>query len=115
MGLYKKASAAKSPLKTSEADVLKACLEYLRIRGHFVWRQNTGQATTSGRRIRFGIPGCADIIGITRYSGKFLAVECKSLTGRQSIEQVSFERECKSRGGIYILARSIEDLKEADL
>ena len=115
MGLYKKASAANFKINRSEAEVLKACLEYLKLRGHFVWRQNTGQATTSGRRIRFGIPGCADIIGITRYSGKFLAVECKSLTGRQSIEQIAFERECKSSGGIYILARSIEDLKAAGL
>ena len=111
MGLFDKAKAA---VKIREADVLRSCLEYLRLRGHFVWRENTGQATAGGRRIRFGILGCADIIGIAK-NGKFIAVECKSSTGRQSEEQKKFEHDCVSNGGLYVLARSVDDLKEAGL
>ena len=58
----------------------------------------------------FGYPGSADITGILP-DGRRLEVECKSATGRQSEKQKKFEEKIRTNGGIYILARSVEDLE----
>ena len=110
MGLYKKSTA----IKTSEAEVLKACKQYLLLRGHKVWRQNTGQLTQDGRHIRFGIPGLADIGGSTN-TGRALQVECKSGAGKLSAAQMNFRDWFVESGGLYVLARSVKDLQEAGL
>ena len=103
-------------MKTQESAVLRACLDYLRLRGHFVIRVNGGAfETRRGGYVRCtDTPGVADIIGLT-WDGKPLAVECKSSTGRQSRGQIEFEKNWIYRHGVYVLARSIEDLQEAGL
>lgn len=62
-----------------------------------------------GHRVTFGVggPGGADLIGIL--DGKPLAVEVKSQSGRQSDEQKRFQSLWESRGGIYLMPRSVED------
>ena len=77
------------------------------------WRQNTGAAKLNGRMVTFGTPGCADILGLIAPGGRFLAIECKTATGRQSEAQKSFERMINSFGGLYILARSLSDVDQA--
>ena len=66
-------------MKTPEATVLRACLDYLRINGHFVARINNGAFETKrGNFVRCtDVPGWPDISGVT-FDGKALAVECKS-------------------------------------
>lgn len=99
---------------TSEAqiqfEILKAYGAHPRLR---VWRQNTGAAMVKGRMVRFGVPGCADILGVISPSGRFLAIECKKATGRQSEDQKRFERMVTSMGGLYVLARSVADVDAA--
>ena len=106
-------------MKIREADVLRACEEYLQLRGYFAWRNNTGAVQIApGRFVRFGKPGSPDIIGIIKEcngNGRFFGIECKSSTGRQSAEQKKFEKNCVRNGGLYVLARSVDDLKEAGL
>ena len=76
-----------------------------------VWRNNTGQMPTpDGRVIRFGLPGSADILGILKPHGRFLAIECKTEIGRQSEHQKAFQAMIESHGGLYILARSVNDV-----
>lgn len=75
-----------------------------------VWRNNCGALQDArGRFIRFGVasPGGADLIGMFR--GRFLAIEIKTATGRQTEDQVRFQKLVESRGGIYLLVRSAED------
>jgi hypothetical protein len=100
----------------NEAAVLRSCLEYLRLRGVVCWRQNSGALTTpSGGFMRAAdINGVADIIGLLP-SGRFLAVECKSLRGRQSEAQRAFQAMVEGSGGLYIIARGIEDLEREGL
>lgn len=76
-----------------------------------VWANNTGLALSfdSERFIKFGLEGSADILGIIAPHGKFLAVEIKTGTGRQSSAQINFQKMITSRGGVYILARSVLD------
>lgn len=82
-----------------------------------IWRMNTGALPDprTGRIIRFGIPGLADILGMLRPSGRFLAIEVKSATGRQSTQQQAFQRMVESCGGLYVLARSVDDAVQAVL
>jgi hypothetical protein len=98
-----------------EADVLKSVLEYLKLRGILAWRMNTGAgvlvdgARHASRFVRFGFPGCADILGVLD-DGRFLAIEVKSDTGRASKEQLIFLAEVAKRGGVAFIARGIEDV-----
>lgn len=54
------------------------------------------------------IEGSSDLIGWTQ-TGKFLAVEVKTGTGKTSDAQVNFINAVKSAGGIAYIARSPED------
>lgn len=76
-----------------------------------VWRNNSGTLWANGQPVSFGYPGSPDIVGLLP-DGRFLGVECKSKTGRQSSKQKTFEAKVKANSGVYILARSVRDLEE---
>ena len=95
---------------SKEAPVLRACLKWLKKRGVWAYRQNTGTLWAGGQPISFGCPGAGDITGILP-DGRRLEVECKSTTGRQSAKQKEFEARIRGNNGVYILARSVEDLE----
>jgi hypothetical protein len=72
------------------------------------WRANTGAARNSlGALVRFGVRGQADIHGIAL--GLFVAIEVKLPRARQTAEQRTWQAAVEAAGGIYILARSLED------
>jgi hypothetical protein len=76
-----------------------------------VTRQNTGAARdATGRVIRFGTPGQADIRVILH--GQAVEIEVKTPTGRQSKHQKNWQRSVERAGGIYILARSADEAVE---
>jgi hypothetical protein len=61
---------------------------------------------------RWGLPnGAADLIGIV--DGRFLAIEVKSPTGRQRQEQALWGAVVESRGGVYVVARSVDEALSA--
>lgn len=74
-----------------------------------LWRQNTGAVSYHGRTVRFGIPGAADLTGILP-GGLRLEIECKSAAGRQSPDQRKYQRIVERFGGVYVLARSVDDV-----
>lgn len=74
-----------------------------------LWRQNTGAATFRGQRVSFGVPGAADITGILP-DGRRIEIEVKSAVGRQSAAQKSYQAMIERFGGVYILARSVDDV-----
>lgn len=45
--------------------------------------------------------------------GRFLAIEVKRDNGQQTADQLAFERSVRQHGGLYILARSVDDVKKA--
>ena len=103
-------------MKTPEREVVKACLEYLELRGVYAYRQNTGAAEyadNTGRRrfVRYGKPGISDIIGVLP-GGRFIAVECKAPGGRLSEHQTEFLKDIERMGGLAVIARSVEDLEK---
>lgn len=97
----------------SESVVVAQCLEWLALHRIFAWRNNTGSyKTPEGRFIRYGHVGSADILGLLP-DGRFLAVECKAATGKQSKAQKTFQQMVERNGGAYIVARSTADLERA--
>lgn len=91
----------------SEADTQKQILEYLNRKGIFCWRSNSGRK----HNLIFGRKGSADITGLLK-DGKRLEIEVKDLKGKQSPDQIEFQRMITLNNGIYILARSVEDVYE---
>ena len=74
-----------------------------------VYKAATVLATA--RPIRFGMVGQADITGIM-LGGRRLEIEVKAPAGKQSPEQVNYQRMIEKHGGRYILARSVQDVEQ---
>ena len=85
-----------------------------------LFRVNSGTAKSfyGDRIVRLAPKGTADLIGIVEIPcscnrqnrGIFLAIEAKAGRGRQTKEQAAFQRMVDKLGGIYVLARSVEDV-----
>jgi|WetSurMetagenome_2_1015567.scaffolds.fasta_scaffold439959_2 hypothetical protein len=103
-------------MSTPEGAVLAAILEYLKLRHVYAFRMNTGAgklldgARHTSRFVRFGFPGCSDILGILD-DGRFLAIEVKGPKGKATFEQLDFLAEIAKRGGVAFIAHSIEDVE----
>lgn len=93
-----------------EARLQSLILAQLQQRGVFCWRANTGTARTAHGFVRFNIPGCSDIVGVLPPTGRMLCVEVKSDRGRQTPEQKLFEQRVSDAGGLYVLARTLDDV-----
>lgn len=89
-----------------------------------IWRQNTGvgwfkdgkpaRKTDPGAYpVKFGVPGQGDISGILLPNGRRLEIECKTERGRQSAEQITYQAVIERFGGLYVVARSVEDIDRA--
>jgi len=84
------------------------------------YRNNVGlsirRANNQKRRfIYYGIGGVggSDLIGIVRLTGKFIACEVKSKTGKPTAAQIAFLNCVRNSNGIGVLARSPRDVIEA--
>lgn len=66
--------------------------------------------------IKVGIPGMSDLFGIL--DGRFIAIEVKTGSAKQSKAQKNYEKIIRSLGGVYIVGRSskqvIEELKKVE-
>ena len=103
-----------TPKRTNDRPEAAALLEVLKaVRAHrlVAWaeRQNTGAAKVGGRFIRFGWPGCPDVLGQLK-DGRFLACEVKAAKGRASPEQVAFLERIRGAGGVAFIAHSLRDV-----
>lgn len=100
-----------------------------------VWPQETGKAYTIGsvkkavvklktglsimdffdhlRFIAYGKVGAADITGIILKDGRRLEIEIKTGTGEQEPDQIDYGNSIARCGGIYIVARSVEQALKA--
>ena len=94
-----------------EAAALLEVLKALRAHPAVAWyeRQNTGAARVGGRFVRFGWPGCPDVLGQLK-DGRLLGVEVKAAKGRTSPEQVAFLERINRAGGLAFVARDLRDV-----
>jgi hypothetical protein len=99
----------------SEKEIQNQILEYLYNRGVFCWRQNTVGVYDEKRgcyirnNSRYVIRGVSDILGVLP-NGRILAIEVKSRKGKVSPDQEAFLKNVLLKGGVAILARSLEDV-----
>jgi hypothetical protein len=96
-----------------EQAIQKSILEYLAVKKIWHMRVNTGAIVSEykgrSRMIRYGIPGCADILCSLP---SFLWLEVKAPKGVQSEQQKQFQKEVEEQGHLYYVVRSIEDVEE---
>jgi hypothetical protein len=83
-----------------------------------LWRNDVGQAqrTVGGRTVhtRYGLAvGSSDLIGILRPSGRFVALEVKTATGRTTKDQDLFLNLVRGAGGFACVVRSVDEAREA--
>lgn len=79
-----------------------------------IWAQRTGAAKRrKGPFIRFGTPGQADISGVLAPSGRRVEIEVKTGSAVQSKEQRNWQAMIEKHGGLYVVARSVEDVERA--
>jgi hypothetical protein len=117
-------------MPTPEGQILKACLDYLAARHIFAMRMSVGGLRDStGRTVRFGVRGMADILALPKEINGFgcyesmeyqeveqiepLWIECKAAKGEQSPLQKSFQEQVEREGHRYVIIRSIDDLEGA--
>lgn len=94
-----------------EQNLVNQVIAYLKLKGHYVWRQNTGSMYSKDNRfVRFGFKGVSDIIGIAS-DGRMIAVECKVGYNKPTQFQKDFLEEIQSRGGYAILCYKLEDVE----
>lgn len=103
-----------------ERDVLQEIrLELGREPDLTLWRNSTGVTVELGaagdrRTIRYGLAvGSSDLIGILAPSGRLVALEIKSSTGRVTSEQVQFLEVVRRRGGFGAVVRSVDEARAA--
>ena len=97
-----------------ESEIQRSILEYLALRHHFHFRCNTGAYKTErGSFIRYGTPGAPDIVVVA--NGTMIGIEVKNASGKLSEDQTAFSEKLKAAGGIYIVARSIDDVQALGL
>ena len=89
-------------MSTPEAELKKDIKRYLDGIGAY-WSMIKGGAHSK--------PGDPDMIACVR--GRFVGIEAKTYDGVQSNIQKMRQRQIEDAGGIYVLARSVDDVSEA--
>lgn len=101
--------------RQTETALVRACLQYLSLRGILAWRNNTtGVYDPVRKRFRTftGMKGVADVLGVLP-GGRLLAVEAKQPRGRLSEEQKVFLDGVNRAGGLAVVVRDVRQLAEA--
>ena len=105
-------------LSRLEKDIQAAICSYLRLRGHFFWRNNTvgvydAKRKTYRKTQKYGLVGLPDILLLSE--GNLIGIEVKSEKGKQSAAQKEIEKMFLENGAAYVLARTVDDVMEVGL
>ena len=101
-------------IKSTGTELVKACEQYLTMKGVFHYRNNSGALkTVNGGFMRFGAVGSPDIICVVK--GIYVGLECKMGSGRLSEAQVAFKERLQAVGGQYWIIRDLQDLIDIGL
>ena len=107
---FRLTGASRAAISARHTSLVNACLLWLKTRRIPAHKMNSGAFKAAhGGFIRYGFPGCPDIVGILP-GGKFLGVECKTGAGRLTEHQESFRVVVENSGGVFVLVRELEDL-----
>jgi hypothetical protein len=104
--------------KTKETEIQAAICDYLALKGYLFSRTNNSPIYDKTRGAFRALPkytrrGWPDICLI--HGGTFYGIEVKAEKGRLSPEQEELGSDIEKHGGVYIIARSIDDVQRAGL
>lgn len=74
------------------------------------WSNNTGAIKTEDRFLRYGLSGSSDILACI--GGRFVGIEAKVGKDRVRPNQRRFAEALTKAGGLYIEARSVDDVTD---
>ncbi len=100
-------------MSTPEGKIQLTILKHLRSKGVFCWRAQPHTYNSKlGIHISspYNMPGQPDIIAILP-GGIFCGIEVKTPKGKQSPDQILFQKRLERAGGVYIVARNIADIE----
>ena len=94
-----------------ESAALREVLQALTAHPAVAWcqRMNSGAVKVGNRFIRFGWPGCPDLLGQLK-DGRLLGVEVKAPKGKLRPEQTIFLERIRAAGGVAFMARDCRDV-----
>ena len=97
-----------------ETDVLHSICDYLTVKKHYFWRNNTIPVFSKNNNAFIRMPkysrtGLPDIIIIR--DGFIIGLEVKTEKGRQSPNQVQCQKDWKEAGAEYWVVRSIDEVQ----
>jgi len=106
-----------------ETEIQRAILDYLMYKGILCWRNQSipvpirrGREIVGLRRADPHTVGQPDIMALVRPKnalyGVLVGIEVKGAKGRLSPEQEAWRDKIVKAGGVWILARSIEDVEQ---
>jgi Holliday junction resolvase len=106
-------------LKQQEKHLVKACMQYLTLRGFVPIRTNSGALVLQNgngktRVVKMGQKGTPDIIACSP-DGRFVAIECKVRGNKPTPAQKEFLNRLARNRAHVIVAYSIDDLIKAGL
>lgn len=101
----------------TETQIVRAILDYLRVRGCWAERRNSRVLMLPGkggrpRPVRFGVKGGSDIIAVSPH-GRFIAIEVKRPGESLTTHQAAYLFEIRRHGGIGLMATSAQDVAVA--
>ena len=98
-------------LDRKEAAALVEVLQALRTHAAVAWceRMNSGAVRIGGRFVRFGWPGCPDVLGQLK-DGRLMGCEVKAPAGKLRAEQTLFLERIRCAGGVAFVARDCADV-----
>ena len=88
------------PKGPTETEIQNAIRDFLRWRGWFVIRHQQGLGCHKGLSDLTAIKG-----------GRTVYIEVKRPKGTQSDDQLDFQADIEAHGGLYVVARSVEDVE----
>lgn len=88
------------PKGPTETDIQNAIRDFLRWRGWFVIRHQQGLGCHKGLSDLTAIKG-----------GRTVYIEVKRPKGTQSDAQLDFQADIEAHGGLYVVARSVDDVE----
>lgn len=98
-------------MRSTEKDTQRAILDYLVLKRVFHWRNNTGSFKAEhGGFYRFGVPGSPDIFAVLPPTGQLVGIEVKDTKANPTETQVAFGFALARAGGLYLVARSLDDV-----
>lgn len=97
--------------KVPEKAIQTACLDYLKAKNIFCWREHSGGIPVNGGEfyVQPSLKGKSDILGILK-DGRFLAIEVKAKDGHVSDDQNYFIEMINKNGGLGFIAYDVQDI-----